>query len=157
MGENRENQENGLLMEIQCPGKGEVLAILRHFVCSVAEAMGFCKEEIAKIEISVDEACSNVVCHAYEKTRPDHPDMPGSLIRIAIKAASDHLQITIMDDGVGLRDGPHCGVHNLEEYKNRGHGLGTYIIKKFMDKVDISHPEGSGTIVSMVKFLPPSE
>lgn len=140
-----------IAMEILCPGRGEVLSILRNFVCSVAEAMGFTGEEIAKIEISVDEACANVVRHAYGKCKKG--EKKDTKIKIALKAAEDSLRIEISDMGVGDRDGPHEGIRDLKEYENKKHGLGTYIIQKFMDEVDVAYPAESGTVVSMVKFL----
>ncbi|MBN1903032.1 ATP-binding protein [Candidatus Sumerlaeota bacterium] len=143
-------------LEIHCPGTTRILSHIRPFICSIARDMGFSDEEIAQIEISVDEACSNVLSHAYGNSLPGDyrfDFQPSYQIRIALKVAKDHLQITINDFGVGNKKGPHVGVRNLEEYAQKGHGLGTYIIKKFMDKVEISYPEDSGTQVSMVKFL----
>ena len=141
----------GIAMEIFCPGRGEVLSILRNFVCSFAESMGFTREEIAKIEISVDEACANVVKHAYNQCECLNRDK--SKIKISLWAADDRLRIEISDMGVGNSRGPHTGIKDLEEYKDKKHGLGTYIIQKFMDEVDVIYPAESGTVVTMVKFL----
>jgi serine/threonine-protein kinase RsbW len=144
-------------LEILCPGTTRILSHIRPFICSIARDMGFSDEEIAQIEISVDEACSNVLCHAYTNAISGDYCLdghPSYKIQIVLKVAKDHLRITISDFGVGDKKGPHVGVQNLEEYAQKGHGLGTYIIQKFMDKVEISYPDDSGTQVSMVKFLP---
>jgi serine/threonine-protein kinase RsbW len=150
----KENDET-VLLEINCPGKGQVLSILRNFICSVAEEMGFGNEDIAQIEMSVDEACSNIVCHAYSEIREKKGTVKvkKSQIKLVIKAARDHLNIIISDTGVGNRTGPHKGVNNIQEFVNSGHGLGTFIINKFMDKVDVYYPEDAGTTVSMVKYI----
>lgn len=144
-------------LEIHCPGTTRILSHIRPFICSIARDMGFSEEEIAQIEISVDEACSNVLCHAYSNAISSDYCMdrhPSYKIQIVLKVAKDHLRITISDFGVGDKNGPHVGIQNLEEYTQKGHGLGTYIIQKFMDKVEISYPGDFGTQVSMVKFLP---
>jgi anti-sigma regulatory factor (Ser/Thr protein kinase) len=143
-------------LEIHCPGTTRILSHIRTFICSIARDMGFSEEEIPQIEISVDEACSNVLRHAYSNTLPkdyclDHHQ--SYQIQIVLKVAKDHLHITISDFGVGNKKGPHIGVQNLDEYAQKGQGLGIYIIHKFMDKVDICYPDDSGTRVTMVKYL----
>jgi serine/threonine-protein kinase RsbW len=155
-GEKMDKSEKGILMEIHCPDCGEVLSMIRSFVCCVARGIGFCDEEIAKIEISVDEACANVVRHAYEKEKQKKGKSEQETqykIKILIKAAEDHLQVIISDYGIGKKEGTQWGVRNLEEYLEQGHGLGTYIINEFMDKVEILYPKDAGTTVSMVKYL----
>ena len=130
--------------------------MIRSVVTAVSGEMGFSDEEIAKIEMSVDEACSNVICHAYRIRKKESKAVSQAQVRIklTLTAAQDHLHITISDFGVGNQKGPHDGVRNLEEYIRQGHGLGTYIIKRFMDKVEVFYPQESGTVVSMIKYLP---
>lgn len=150
------NFEDEFSLEIHCPGTTRILSHIRPFICSIARDMGFSEEEIAQIEISVDEACSNVLCHAYSNMLPNdycYDRGPTYQIKIVLKVAKDHLHITISDFGVGNRNGPHIGVRDLDEYAQKGHGLGTYIIQKLMDKVEICYPDDSGTRVTMVKFL----
>ena len=158
IGRNREmsNFEDEFSLEIHCPGTTRILSHIRPFICSIARDMGFSEEEIAQIEISVDEVCSNVLSHAYCNALPKDycfDPVTSYQIQILLKVAKDQLHITISDFGVGNRTGPHIGVRNLDEYAEKGHGLGTYIINKFMDKVEICYPDDSGTRVTMVKFL----
>jgi len=143
-------------VEVDCPCSKEVLSLIRSVVTAVSREMGFSDEEIAKIEMSVDEACSNVVGHAYRIRKRETSAVSQTQVRIklGITAAWDHLHITISDFGVGNAKGVHDGVQSLEEYLRRGHGLGTYIIKRFMDKVEVFYPQESGTVVSMIKYLP---
>jgi hypothetical protein len=58
--------------EVTFPVEESLLAMIRRFVCQVSEDMDFNKDEIYKIELAVDEACSNVMLHAYGEagTRP---------------------------------------------------------------------------------------
>ncbi len=168
---NMKSKTKSTFIEVRCPVETNVLHIIRNFVCSIAREMGFSPEDIAKIEISVDEACSNVIRHAYthlllqrslsrnaerqENQRVEQSPRAGAtpLIKLEVETGQNHLQIKIIDSGVGDKAGPHKGVHNLDEYVEVRHGLGTYIINKFMDKVKIYFPQECGTTVSMVKFL----
>jgi len=150
------NQE--ILFEINCPGNTRILSVIRRFICNIAQEMGFKEDEIAKIEISVDEACSNVICHAYdcakEKGNVNTKQNPEPFkLKIILKADGNHIRISISDFGIGDKRGPHHGVSDLDEYLDQGHGLGTYIISQFMDKVEVHYPKQAGTTVTMVKFL----
>ena len=149
-----QNSKDDLFLEVHCPGKGEILSIIRHFVKDVARDMGFKEDEIIKIVMSVDEACSNVVRHAYERYNSGKTGGGPYEMKIRVKAACDHICISISDQGVGDKTGPHKGVRSIEEYQKECHGLGTYIIRKFIDKVEVQYPADSGTTVSMTKFLP---
>jgi serine/threonine-protein kinase RsbW len=54
-------------------------------------ACRFSHHETLELELAVEEACTNIVLHAYR-------GHPGS-IRISVKASADHLEITIEDYG----------------------------------------------------------
>ena len=97
-------------------------------------------------------AHANVVDHAY----PEPPEASLPLI-LRIEADSKKLRISVIDRGIGgPEDKPHSGVKDLEEYLELRHnrGLGTYIMKRFMDQVEFSHAPGEGTCVSMTKYRP---
>ena len=145
--------DESILIEMNCSCHGNVLPIIRNFIRSVAREMGFCEEETAKIEISVDEASSNILCHAYKDELKQESSERSFKIRILVRTSQDHLQVSISDYGIGNKDGEHMGVQNIEEFMKEGYGLGTYIIHKFMDKVEVLYPRDAGTTVSMVKFL----
>ena len=50
---------------LKLPANSENLDIIRKFIAGIAENMGFSEEEIYQIELAVDEACANVIRHAY--------------------------------------------------------------------------------------------
>lgn len=80
-------EERNILVEIDCPGSTEILSLIRSLVTAVSGEMGFSDEEIAQIEISVDEVCSNVVCHAprIRKKESDSFSQPQVRIKLVIK------------------------------------------------------------------------
>lgn len=144
------SSEEELYLEVQCPVEAKILNIIRLFIANVAREIGFHEDDVHKIEISVDEACANVVCHAYEGEAKGT-----SGICLKLHVGENYLRISIIDSGVG-RDGfTRKGVTDLKEYcDQRPHrGLGTYIINKFMDEVEYTFPPEQGTCVSMVKYL----
>jgi serine/threonine-protein kinase RsbW len=119
-------------------------------IVHTAAQLGFDNDDLNKIELCVDEACANVVDHAY----PEPPEAGLPLI-LRIEADPRQLRISVIDRGIGgPEDKPHSGVKDLEEYLElrRNRGLGTYIMRRFMDQVEFSHAPGEGTCVSMTKY-----
>jgi len=176
MAEQQAPQQTGLDIELRCPVEPRILGIVRGFVHSLAREIGFSEEEIEKIEMSVDEACANVVRHAYkhigvspdldasERRSPPSPINPDPsceealascdlVIRVSISESS--LLIQIIDHGIGVDKMP-AGVTSIDEYLSRGAqgGLGVYIIREFMDEVEYRPGERGGTRLTMVKHLP---
>ena len=49
---------------IVTPSISEFLEIIRDFIKKIASNVGFIEEDVYKIQLSVDEACTNVINHA---------------------------------------------------------------------------------------------
>ena len=75
-------------------------------------------------------------------------------IGIRISLAEDRLIFQVIDNGIGIENAPP-GVSGIDEFIDRGGGggLGLLIIRNFMDDVEYSHREGSGTVLTMTKYL----
>jgi serine/threonine-protein kinase RsbW len=151
-------------LEIRCPITTEILAVIRDFVTSLARQMGFDDEAVDQIELAVDEACANVVRHAYKHlgVSPDLPaanrnadeaTMRACTMWVRLHLGSQFLKITVIDHGIGINSEAK-GVTTMEEFSARGGtgGLGMYIIRNFMDEVEYSYPP-SGTVLTMTKYL----
>lgn len=160
-------------IEIRCPPETRVLGHLRGLATAIAGERGFSPEEISEIEMAVDEACANVIRHAYKHLgiSPDlntplpvpplkpwdeeNPTRPvDCIIRMRISIGNGMLRFRIIDNGIGLNNTP-CGARDVEEFVERGGsgGLGLFIIKNFMDEVQYDYPPGQGTVVTMTKYL----
>lgn len=155
--------------EIRCAPRSSVLWPIRLFACSLARQLGFDDEEIGQIEMAVDEACANVVRHAYKhlgvtsdddsaaqsEPRPDF-DTPSTecYLRVRVYVTPTLLRFSIMDNGIGVSNQPP-GVQSLDEYVQKGGkgGLGIFIIRKFMDEVEVRSPKGRGTTLTMTKYI----
>ena len=151
--------EKNWVIEIRWPADIQALGLIRDTLGIMLRDLQIESCDIDKIEISIDEACTNVIEHAYKLTA-DSPDACPSHIQMTIRIFKDRIHIDIVDKGVGAVLGPHKGFENVEEYhhytfpgEERPRGLGIHIIRKCMDEVDLSYPDDSGTCLSMVKYL----
>jgi serine/threonine-protein kinase RsbW len=135
--------------QIKLPIETVNLEIIRDFVAHIAQNMGFSEENIHRIELAVDEASTNVIKHAYKKTNSNQ-----KFISIQVTTYPDRLQIDVIDSGKGFNPKkiktPEMDIY-LKEMK-RG-GLGLYLIKALMDKVEYQIKPGIRNKVRMVKFL----
>jgi anti-sigma regulatory factor (Ser/Thr protein kinase) len=141
------------VLELICPPQTDMLRLIRSVVTVVSTELGFSPEEASLIELSVDEACTNVIFHAYGEAAP--PSSPEPELRVQIRPAPDRLAICVIDEGTGLCEGSPRGVSCVEEYASQQEpkGLGSYIIARFMDEVVYDSPPGAGTVLTMVKYL----
>lgn len=132
---------------LKIPSQRDNLEIIRNFVSSVAQRVGFGEDDINKIELAVDEACTNVIQHAY--------DGDGSKqIDIAIKIGYEKFSVIVTDRGKSF-DMNDVEMPDMKEYlaELRVGGLGIYLMRMLMDEVSYtSKPDGENE-VTMVKYL----
>jgi len=117
---------------IVTPSISEFLEIIRDFIKKIASNVGFIEEDVYKIQLSVDEACTNVINHAYD-------EITRSVMRVEVKVDEEKMDVSVIDYGRGFEPNiiksPNMREY-LKEYK-RG-GLGIHLIKKLMDEVKFS-------------------
>jgi len=120
---------------------------IREFVEQAAREFGFGDEESSNIVLAVDEACTNVIKHAYAGS-------PSGEIRVTILREGTRFQIQIQDHGrtfdpETLR--PPDLKQQLTHYR-RG-GLGVYLMRRLMDRVEYAFRPGQPNEVRLTKFL----
>lgn len=124
---------------------------VREFVLRAAREFGFSEEEASKIVLAVDEACTNIIKHAYHFA-------PDREIEIVIRPVKGSMQITVIDDGQSFNPSiaklPDLKQH-LSHYR-RG-GLGIYLMRTLMDKVEYKYAPGKKNEVRLTKYLTASE
>lgn len=132
------------------PGSYESLAGIGDFVRKFAQVAGFKKFAIYSIEMAVDEACSNIIEHAYGG------EGKGS-IRCTCTASDNTLTIVLKDRGKPF-DPSNVSKPNLSKDLNEreAHGLGLYFIRQWMDEIYFS-TNGVENILTMVKKKLPAE
>lgn len=138
-------------MELRCHVDSSLLGLLRDFVCSVARHLGFSDQQVAEIEISVDEACANAMEHAYST---EEPNGEGNDVQVELYLSPDRLTIRVSDSGTGTPDLDHP--MSMEVYldidREKFRGLGLVLMQRFMDEVRIHAVPGRGTVVEMTKL-----
>lgn len=142
--------EKNTSYRLKLPANSENLDIIRKFIAGIAENMGFPEEDIYQIELAVDEACANVIKHAYigDNTREKE-------IHVRVKTQAKKIEITIADRGIGFNPNS-IKTPNMEEYLKRMKpgGLGLHLIRTLMDKVSFRINPGIRNEVKMSKMLP---
>ena len=136
--------------QLRIPSETDNLELIREFVTKVAEKVGFDSDDIGKIELACDEACTNVIKHAYP---PDKNNGKQSL-DILIKIDFDKFTLVVTDHGKGF-DPKSIKLPNMQEYlaQLKVGGLGIYLMKTLMDEVDYQIKPGVKNQVKMVKYF----
>ena len=123
------------------------LSIIRDFIKSAAEESGFPPETVGKIILAVDEACTNVIKHAYKYS-------PDGDILINIKLDKSKFIISIIDEGTRFNPNiiPEPDIAEYHKQKRIG-GLGMFLMKKLMDEVRYENLKDNRNEVILVKYL----
>ena len=133
--------------QLHVPSSTENLSMIRDFVGSIGERAGFSKGDLVKLELAVDEACANVIEHAYgsDTTR-----------EVTVKATLDPtaVQIRIIDNGRGFDPSTvtETDLDSLIRQRKSG-GLGMRLIKSVMDEVKYEIGPGQKNELRMTKLL----
>jgi serine/threonine-protein kinase RsbW len=132
---------------LHVPSSTENLAMIREFVTSVGLQAGMESGELAKLELAVDEACANVIEHAY-----GHDTSKEVVVRATFD--DEALRIDVQDTGNGFDpNSVHPeDVEKLVSERKRG-GLGMRLMKSLMDEVRYEIEPGKRNELHMVKWL----
>ncbi len=127
--------------------KTERLIAVREFVSDAARQAGFGDEEVSKIALAVDEACTNIIKHAYKFD-------PTKTIEITIRQRKSAFEVSITDSGRQFNP-DEITPPDMREYLThyRRGGLGIYLMKSLMDKVEYHITQGRKNKVLLVKYL----
>ncbi len=128
----------------------EHLPIVRAAVGRFCGMVGFDEDGAHNVSVSVDEALTNIIRHAYGGSARGRID----LLLAPLSQPPGGLQIRIRDYGKGV-DASSIRPRNLGEV--RPGGLGVHIMKEFMDRIEYSKPEGQGTVLIMEKHFEPPQ
>ncbi len=110
----------------------------------VAQDAGFESFAVYSIEMAVDEACSNIIEHAYGGEDK-------GVIHCTCSVSDESLTITLQDQGKSF-DPSKIPQPNLSKNLDdrQANGLGLYFIRKWMDEV-FFQTSGEGNMLKMVK------
>jgi sigma-B regulation protein RsbU (phosphoserine phosphatase) len=132
--------------ERRYPAHPDELSAIRAAVGGAARALGCGESMVGDVVLAVDEACQNIIRHAYKGSEGD--------ILVHLDRDSDRLVIRLMDFAPAV-DVAKIQPRPLDEI--RPGGLGTHLMRSIMDKVDfLAPPPGIGNLLQMVKRIDPT-
>jgi serine/threonine-protein kinase RsbW len=132
---------------ITISGQFSGLEKIRKFVSKFADQAGMNEDDVYAIQLAVDEACSNIIEHAY-----GGEDLGN--IECTCSVEGDSIKIVLRDFGDPFdpdlvppmeKDVP------LQKIKPRGAGI--YLMKNLMDEVHFEFNKISGNKLTMVKYF----
>jgi len=142
--EDRNRRKDEALLTLTVPSQPDRLKLVRAAVAETAKFCG-CAEDVARdIVIAVDEACQNIIRHAYRGS-------PDGEIALEIHRRGDEM-IFLLRDFAETIDTALVKPRDLNDV--RPGGLGTHFIRSVMDDVTfLQPPEGGGNLLRLIKRL----
>ena len=136
----------GKPLKLTVSARGEQLAVIGDFVTAAARQAGLTERAIYHVQTAVDEACANIVYHAYDY------EGQGTITLRCERRRNDFI-ITIIDQGRPF-DPASVQEPNLDarlEERREG-GLGRYLMQALMDEVrhEFTH---DANVLTMVKHI----
>ncbi|MBI2993327.1 MAG: ATP-binding protein [Gammaproteobacteria bacterium] len=132
------------LLEVRFPAKPERLCLVRSLVRSASTHSGCSGALCDKLVIAVNEACMNVIQHAYKG------DESGEMVLEILNNGSE-LLFRLKDHAAPI-DLNSVKPRDLDEI--RPGGLGVHFIREIMDECRMGHLEkGAGNYLEMTKRI----
>lgn len=127
------------------PGEFSSLGAISDFITKAAEQAGLDEKSTYSVQLAVDEACTNIIEHAYGGEGKGE-------ITCRCEVATNEIIIELRDTGnqfdPNIIPEPEIGIP-LEELGNRGAGL--FLMRKLMDQVEFDFSNRNETILRMTK------
>ncbi len=122
------------------PSETRQLAQVRNFVTKYARQANVAEEHIDALRLAIDEACANVIEHAYQGN-------PEKEVHLAMTIEPTRIIVRIRDHGCPFDRTAYRrpDVRELSRKRKSG-GLGVDIIRRLMDKVEYHNQEGTNEI-----------
>ncbi len=134
------------MAELSLWAKPSDLAEIRRFVAETGCDLGLDETSIYALQLAVDEACTNVITHAY--------NAQAGRIKVKIEAAGDWVEVVIRDWGEAFdpESVPPPDLDAPLEHRPLG-GVGLFLMHQLMDRVEFQFSEVDGNTLTMTKRL----
>jgi anti-sigma regulatory factor (Ser/Thr protein kinase) len=119
-------------LELSLPARPENVAVIRHVLGGIGDALDLDHEVLADIKLAVSEACANVVVHAYADTGPGFMDLE-------VSTQDHHLAVVVRDHGRGM----------TPRADSPGLGVGLPLIASLAETLELTNGADGGTEVRM--------
>jgi sigma-B regulation protein RsbU (phosphoserine phosphatase) len=125
------------------PARPDRLCEIRHAVAETAGILGCPHEVVGDVVLAVDEACQNIIRHAYGGAGGD------IIVQVG---RDDHRLVVRLIDYAPPVDVSRICPRALDDV--RPGGLGTHFMRSVMDEVCfLPPPEGAGNLLQMIKRI----
>ncbi len=132
------------LLRMTFPSRAQELKRVRDAVAKALDDQPCTEGETKDLVLAIDEACQNVIRHAYQGN-------PDGEVTLDLRRDEDTI-IVLLRDFAETVDPENIKPRDLDDI--RPGGLGTHLIREVMDEVDYVRPPGdSGNLLRMVKRL----
>ena len=130
---------------VQFAAKFEYLDEIREFVGDIARKGGFSDKDVYNIQLATDEAASNIIEHAYEKTA-------NGILELSCGMKGNVITIILIDRGESF-DPSQIPLPDLKaDLSNRKiGGLGIFLMRKLMDEVHYEPKPDKSNVLTMTK------
>jgi serine/threonine-protein kinase RsbW len=133
-----------LVLQLELPADARLLPRTRQALAGYLQEVGADSEDQADIVLAMDEACANVIRHAF-------PNGTSGMIRLRAEIGGGAVTVQVEDDGVGF-DPFEATLREPSPDDTSGRGLS--IIRQLMTTVHVESPtETGGTRLRMRKVL----
>ncbi|MDZ7343541.1 MAG: ATP-binding protein [candidate division KSB1 bacterium] len=130
-------------IELRFPSDPKLLKIVRAGVTQLCDLAGFPEEYRRQATLAVDEACANIIKHAYNGAT----DKP---ILMTARLLDNGIEIVLRDFGKKV-DAETIKSRELDEI--RPGGLGVHLIRSSMDVVVYDNSLQDGNQLTLTKYL----
>jgi anti-sigma regulatory factor (Ser/Thr protein kinase) len=118
-------------IRLTLPARPENVALVRHVLGALAEALDLPRAVTEHMRLAVTEACTNVVRHAYSDGAGD--------IDVVVRPTGRTLEVIVADSGRGIGPSPD----------GSGPGLGLPLIAALADSLEIQRSPSFGSRLIM--------
>lgn len=128
---------------ITIPSNPKYLSVIRAVTVKMGELCGMSDMAIDDVKLAVDEACSNVIKHAYKG------DIKRKIV-VKYKITKKSFAVTIEDHGIKVNPESITG-RSLDDIKPGG--LGVHFIRRTFDILSFDKNRKSGNRLSLIKYI----
>lgn len=130
-----------LIVNIKVPSHPKYLSLVRTVTVKVAEISGMPKSVREHVKLAVDEACANVIRHAY---RGD----PGKSIGLRYEVTEKGFEVVIDDEG---RKAELEKIKGRDLGKVKPGGLGTHFIRRAFEIIKFDGRKRKGNRLRLIR------
>ena len=128
------------------PGNYQSLSKISKFVVEAAQEAGLDEQEIYEVDLAVDEACCNIIDHAYGGE--DRGEM-----QCSVEIRENSLTVILKDRGRPFDPSRvPLPVYNVPIQQLKRRGVGFFLMHKVMDELHFESSSENGNTLVMVKY-----